>query len=428
MVQPINYKLNVQDPFTGVLQGAQMGSAIAANREKRELAEAQKAQQEIFQSDVAALFAKENPSARDYAQLTLKHPQFNEQFQQSWNMLNEEQKTSKITQISDIYAALEAKKPDVAQNQLENQAVALENSGDEKSAKAARTLKRMIELSPETAKASVALRLSAMMGPDKFTETFTKLQTDRRLSDLENANLTKAESEALKVATEAKFAEAAATQDLIKQGWDITKLQNDVKIKKENLKLSILDRDLEKEKNDLKRQELEMKKQELQKKRNTIIQQKAAEVESGRFAIDNMLNTTDRILQTPIDVIKDATGVFDRSIVGRAIDVFDQDVANFNALIENLDAQAFLAQVPNLVGMGSLSDAEGKKIAAALQNLSLKQGDEQLIFNIQEVQRLLLKSRKNLVLKYGVPENIPDTPAAKPSAEDIDALVKKYTE
>ena len=64
-------------------------------------------------------------------------------------------------------------------------------------------------------------------------------------------------------------------------------------------------------------------------------------------------------------------------------------------MVENLDAQSFMAMIPQMKGTGALSDAEGKKLAASLQNFSLKQSPEQLMSSVKEAQRLMLKARKN---------------------------------
>ena len=85
-----------------------------------------------------------------------------------------------------------------------------------------------------------------------------------------------------------------------------------------------------------------------------------------------------------------------------------------------------MAQIPKMKGTGALSEGEGKKLQASLQNFSLKQSPERLIDNMKEAQRLILKGRSNLAKKYGVPDAVPDTPAAAPSAGEIDALLKKY--
>jgi hypothetical protein len=126
-------------------------------------------------------------------------------------------------------------------------------------------------------------------------------------------------------------------------------------------------------------------------------------------------------LQTPIGIVEDATGP-----VESRLPTFDQDTADFESLMENIEAQAFLSQIPNLKGMGALSDAEGKKVTAALQSLNLKQSPKRLMENVREAQRLLMKARENIANRYGVPQTIPDTPAVETSPEDIETLLQKY--
>lgn len=424
---------NLPSPQGAIIQGLQTGAVLnqgrqqAIDREKAALAN------EAFQKDLNSVINKDTPTARDYAALTVKYPQFNEQFEQAWGMLNEEQKSNRISQASEVYSALNAGEPEVAQDMLEQQAVAAENSGDARSAKAARTLAEMVRANPNAAQTSVALRLSSMMGPDKFTETFTKLENDRRSRQLEEADLTEKEAKAYQAAVAADFADSNAALDLQKKGWDITKIQNDIQVSKENQKIAALNSELRKAESRLRGEELSIRKRELEEKlraaeeaRDAKVRGRVAEAESARGNIDNMLNNLDRILQTPSGTLNDALGAWDGSWIGGVLDTFDQDVQDFAALVENLDAQAFLAQVPQMKGLGALSENEGKKLSAALQSFNRKQSVEQFTRNAQEAQRLMLKARENLALKLGVPDTVADTPASEPSPQEIDDLLKLY--
>jgi hypothetical protein len=89
----------------------------------------------------------------------------------------------------------------------------------------------------------------------------------------------------------------------------------------------------------------------------------------------------------------------------------NQDVADFEALVEALSSQAFIAQIPKIKGTGSLSEKEGDKLQASLQTLSLKQSPARLIENVTEAVRLLTKVRENISLKYGVQAPPLDVPA-----------------
>jgi len=263
--------------------------------------------------------------------------------------------------------------------------------------------------------------MSQVPGGDKIIEGALKLTAERRAEEKAPFELTETQAKAKKAAVDAKFAESNAAIDLQKKGWDITKVQEDIKIARENSRIAALNANLSREGNALKRQELGLKLDEMKSKRDDAVRAKVADVESARGFMDNMMNTADRVLNTPIGVVESATGPISSRLITTSA-----DTADFEALVETLGSQAFLAQIPNIKGMGNLSNAEGEKLQASLQNLSLKQSPKRLIENVREAQRLILKARKNVADRYGVPESAPDTPEAMPSSGEIDALLKKY--
>jgi hypothetical protein len=381
--------------------------------------EAAIAAQKQLQTDLAQLGTNPTPAA--LSQMMVRYPQMSEQFKRTYDVLDSEQQKSRVNQASQVYAALEAGQPDMAQRILQEQAEAYRNSGQDREAKTLDDLAEMARLSPETARTSTGLFLASAMGPEKFTETFTKLGSERREQALAPDQLTEAQAKARQAAVKADFAESEAALDLQKKGWDIYKIQEDTAVARENSRIAAMKAQLDREQNELKKQELQQKIVEAQRKRDADVREKAADVQSANMNIDNMLNTADRILQTPIGIVEDATGP-----VESRLPTFDQDTADFESLMENIEAQAFLSQIPNLKGMGALSDAEGKKVTAALQSLNLKQSPKRLMENVREAQRLLMKARENIANRYGVPQTIPDTPAVETSPEDIETLLQKY--
>lgn len=426
MPAPFNYMLNVPDPTQSVMSGVQNAVGISNALAQRDAADLKTQQtklameqQAALQADLGKIAADPSPSA--LAGIMVKYPQLSEQFKRTYDVLNTEQQQSRTGQAMQVYAALQAEQPDVALKLLTEQAAAARNSGDEKGAKAAETIFELVKLHPKTAMASAGMFLANAMGSEKFTETFTKLGTERRAAEKGPSELTEAQAKAQKAAVDAKFAESEAALGLQKKGWDIIKIQEDIKVAKENSRIAAMNAATSREGNALKKQEMEVKLEEMKVKRDEMVRAKAADIESGRLNMDNMLNTADRILKTPIDVVGAAAGP-----VSSRLMTTSQDTADFEALVETLGSQSFLAQIPNIKGMGALSNAEGEKLQAALQNFTLKQSPERLLENVKEAQRLILKARKNLATRYGVPETIPDTPAAAPDANEIDALVKKH--
>lgn len=419
MPAPYNYAINIPDPTQSVMSGIQGALGVASMQAK--VAEQQRAaeQQAALQADLGIVAKNPTPSA--LASIMAKYPQLSEQFKRTYDVLNTEQQQSRLGQATQVYSALQAGKPEVAQQLLTDQATAYRNSGLEKEAKTLDDLGMLIKTSPETAKTSTGLFLASTMGPEKFTETFTKLQTEQRAAERAPSELSEQQAKAQKAAVEAKFAESNAVVDLQKKGWDITKIQEDIKIAKENARIAALNASISREGNVLKRQEMGLKLEEMKQKRDEAVRAKVADVESARSSMDNMLNTADRILKTPIGVVESATGP-----ISARMPTLSEDTSDFESLVETLGSQAFMAQIPNIKGMGALSNAEGEKLQAALQNFNLKQSPKRLMENVREAQRLILKARKNVAERAGVPERVPDTPQAAPSSGEIDALLKKY--
>lgn len=208
-----------------------------------------------------------------------------------------------------------------------------------------------------------------------------------------------------------------ASTDLRKQELDFNKQQKQL-----DLQLKVLESQMKKEDNDLKKQDLQLKiedqKQKIAdatKQRETVSNEKVAGLESARSNLDNMLNTLSRVENTDLGTIKSATGPIDQMLP-----TLSQDTADFEELVATLGSQAFLSQIPLIKGMGQLSNTEGEKLQAALQNFSLRQSPERLKENLAEARRLLTKARANIAKQYGAQETKPDTPAAESGSNVVD--------
>lgn len=431
MPQPFDYTLEAADPSQVVSNSI----ALKTNILQLKTAQAQAAQAQAniqetqkMNAELAAL--SKNPTPAAIAQLSVKYPQLSENFKRSYDMLGEEQKKSKVDMASQAYSALLAGDDDTAVSLLESYAEAYKNSGMAQDAKAASSISELIKAHPESAKTTAGMYLASAMGPEKFNETFSKLESERRERDLEPSKLTTAQSEARSAATKAKFAESEAVVDLQKKGWDIFKIQEDVKIARENNRIASIKASIDKETNELKRQELQDKLKDAEMKRDQEVRDKAASVETSRTTIDNSLNTIDRVLKNPS--LNDVLGSMEGSKLFPS--VFSDEASNAIADIETIKSQTFLNQIQALKnasatgasGLGALSKEEGEKLENGIQSLNRKQSEKQFSDNLREVQRLLLKSRKTLTNKFGVPDTLPDTPNVQSSPEDIDAIVKKY--
>lgn len=434
-MQPHNYQIQTQNPFEAAIGGLQLGmnlQEIQAQRQAKAQAQALQIQQQEaalqrqqeLQTRMQALMSNPNPSARDYTNLAMMLPEKESaSMRANWDSLSKERQQKDLQAAGQVMAAFQSGAPEIGLQLLRDRAEAAKNSGDAEQAKALETWAKMAEINPNAVTKSIGLMVAQLPGGDKIIESLGKIGAETRAQEMQPTAMREAEAKATTAEVGAKFAESKAISELEQAGWNIKKMQADMEIAKQNARIAAMNAATAREGNTLKKQELQLKVNEAIQKRDGDIRGKVADVENARFNIDNLLNTADRIVGTPLSVVESATGP-----ISSRMPTLSQDTADFESLIENLDAQAFLSQIPQMKGTGALSENEGKKLAAALQSLSLRQSPEQLIGNVKEMQRLMLKARKNLADKYGMPENVPDTPAATKSTTpaDIDALLKKY--
>jgi len=428
-LEPINYISQITPPnfSNDILGGLQLGQQIQQIKSSR-LAEEQAAiAKEQYATDLKSAF--DNPTPESFAMLSTKYPTQREAFKQSFDMLEAPKKAAEMQTTGQVYTALLNNKPEIANGIIDEHITALENSGQD--ASKLKQIKATIEKDPQTATGIAGFMLSNMMGQKEFKDYQDAIGAagkEKREQTLfpekqaqEAITTQKAGSEAATAAVKAKFAESDAAIELQKKGWDIKKIASDIEINKMNSKIAAMNAATNREGNSLKRQELGLKLQDMYMQRDDKVREKTATVDTARSSMDNFLNTADRIIKTPKSVIRSATGP-----VSSRMPTLSADTADFEELVTTLGSQAFMAQIPNMKGTGALSNEEGVKLSTSLQNLSLRQSPERLLKNVQEAQRLIMKARKNVSTKYGVPDTVPNTPEATTSPQNIDALLKKY--
>lgn len=414
IVSPIDYSsgfANLQSPQAAILEGLKTGDAIQASQLAQIEAKKAALLKEQMTADLQTLAM--NPTADAIGKMSIKYPQLSENFKRSFDILEPAQKQAKLDNASQVYAAVQSGKPDIAQDILLKQAAAYRNSGDEKEAKAAETWAAMAKDHPDTFKTTAGLMLSSALGPEKFAATYGALGSEGRAQEQApgtlrkvNADADTAVSEAKKRGVEAKYAEQGALLDLEKKGWDVKKIKADIDIARESSRIAAMNAAANREGNALKRDELKLKIADAVSARDEKVREKVSKAESGLNAMDNMLNTITRLENNPS--LNNVVG----SIEGRLPSVLSDSGADAIALIDTIGSQAFLSQVPNVAGMGSLSNAEGEKLQSALQNLSRRQSETQFRANLAEAKRLVNKGRASVSKRYGVPLTSPDTPAA----------------
>ncbi len=433
MAQPMNYMLNLPGPMQQLGQAINLTAGLEKLREARMSRKLTSALDEMLNTDLQTV--SNNPTPRAIASLMVKYPQLAQQFKPAYEALSAEEQKVQLGQASNVYAALESGNLDVATRLLSQQAEAYRNSGLHQRAKMAEDMLKLIEISPATAKASIGLYLSSVMGPEKFTDTFAKLSSERREAELFIPKLQEQQAKARKALIEADYAESQQAAELARKGWDIYKLASDAAIDRENSRIAAINARLQREQNELKRRELELKLEAAKRKRDEEMRTKSSALEAARAGIDNSLSVIDRLLRNPeLDNILGAvegSRFYPSTLVGLISPFADADKrADALADIETIQSQAFLNNLMDAKAkgatFGALTEREGERLVNYVRSLKTRQSEQQFRRNLAEIQRLLLKSRQRLADKYGVPESVPDTPEAVPSPAEIQQLVDKY--
>jgi hypothetical protein len=439
---PINYAVDVQSPFESALGGFKLGAGVAemqAVQQRRELERKALEQAQTAQTELANLFKNPNATAADYERVSAFLPKDQAGIvTQGFERKTKEQQQADLRMGAEVYSAVKSGNIDIAKQRLTEKAIALRNSGRENDAKAAETSLELINQNPTGAQAIIGLYMAKLPGGTEFLTNADKAlqiirteslqpsvlkeavaKADKAVADaivaketatnapaMAKADADLKSAQAAKALVDAEFARANAVLDVQKKGVDIRKTNEDIIINRENARIAALNAAISKEKNTIELKKLQQTIDDAKEKRDAADREQRATLANQSADIDNFINTAERIKQTPRNIINAATGP-----IASRLPTTNQDVADFEALVETLGSQAFLAQIPKIKGTGNLTEKEGDKLQASLQNLSLKQSPERLLANVDEAVRLLEKAKVTITARSGLPAIPSDIPA-----------------
>ena len=436
---PANYAVDVQSPFESALGGFKLGAGMAevqAAQQKRdiELKALQQAQQR--QTEIVELYKNPKATIENFRPLLPFLPKDQAlQITANFEAQTKKEQDETLDIGGRIYSALTSNRPDIAKSLIIQKAEGLRNSGKEKEAASYDDAANFVDIDPVFARNTILSTMARLPGGEQYLANVDKalgtIRTEAKAPAELRAAIAKAdkdEADAIiaqqqaknapeKAAADAKLATATAEKARIEALYEeqkiklgLRKTEEDIIINKENARIAALNAQIARETNALKKDELKLKVSEAIDKRDQATRDQDSLLGNQLSSIDNFLNTAIRATNTPLDVRKAATG----TISSKFIPTLRDATADYEGLIETLGAQAFLAQIPQIKGTGSLSENEGNKLQASLQNLSLKQSPDRLQENINEAVRLLTKARANIATRSGKEVAPPDTPAATP--------------
>ena len=187
-LNPVNYLTDVANPYTAAMQGYTQGTNLVAGIQKAELdqqlAEQKRLIEQQKRDDMKAFVSLQNPTAKDYATIINQYPELSEDYKRSWDILDKDQKQKTLSSTSQVYAALSANQPLVAQQLLERQAEAALNSGDVETSKHLDALVQIVQQDPSLAQKQIGMFMSAT-SPDQFATMTKTLGEEQRSNQLQ---------------------------------------------------------------------------------------------------------------------------------------------------------------------------------------------------------------------------------------------------
>jgi len=221
---PINYSIDVQNPFEAALGGFKLGAAGAEAQ-----VQAQAREQALkAQTELKTLFENPNATAADFARVSSFLPKDQaESVRKSFEIMTTSQQQNKLQQSGQVYTAIKSGQPDIAKGLLRDQADALRNSGREQDAKATETYLQLIDINPTGSQATIGLMLATLPGGKELLENIDKTLSTGRAEALAPSALTEAIAKADRAVSDAITAQATATNapDKAKADADLAKAQ-----------------------------------------------------------------------------------------------------------------------------------------------------------------------------------------------------------
>jgi hypothetical protein len=202
------------NPLSMAMQGFKDAGAIQAAKQQQAIGQQNfelnqmkvdeymkaQAKQREFQAAVAGL--GKNPKAQDYLGLMARFPSMAEALKAPYEALNADQKQAKLTQATQVLAALNANSPETAISLLGKIQEAAANAGDNAGAAGAKALIDQINLDPQAAKDAAALSVAAASGADQFASIYEKISKVGAEAALQPGLIAKQDFELIKLGTD----------------------------------------------------------------------------------------------------------------------------------------------------------------------------------------------------------------------------------
>jgi hypothetical protein len=343
---PIDYSgafANTPDPTQAFTQGLQSGLVTQQGLLQQQMQRAQFGR--LQQMQQATMQVAQNPTPQSIAQLSIAFPEMSENFKRSFDMLTPAQQLARVNQASQVYAAAQNGRPDIAAQLLREQAQAAQNSGDAQGAQHQLRMAEWAETHPKSFTGMAGAILAAAMGPDKFGQTFRDIGSETRDQGLYPSKLQESQAGA-----DIKTAEAAAAPAKI--AADIADKNSVISQRAGQL---ALDRDKLASEQQLKRYELDLQYGTPAPEAAKLINEAATNGAAGEMSASRLNDLSERMEQ----MLKSRdSSWYGGKASGTAYDLF--------AKVSGGDASTALKQeyerITNNQALGQIKDALGGRV------------------------------------------------------------------
>lgn len=221
MPAPYDYGLNIQQtPTQAFAGGYALGQGIRNDfqqqQDRQSAIAAQAAETQRQNQVIQDLLTKKNATADDYANASVLLPSgMREQVQQAWSMRNTAQQESALKDMGQAYSAILSGRPDIAVQQMQAKADAMEAAGaGPQEVQALRTNAQVIQQNPNLGALTIHRMLSFVPGGDKVIQGLSGAGTEQRAQQQAPAALLKANAQATEAAVTADNAPKKQAADI----------------------------------------------------------------------------------------------------------------------------------------------------------------------------------------------------------------------
>lgn len=395
MEQPIDYSLR-QTPQQAFMGGLQTGNALNELDQQRAAQEQAKlAQQQAMQAQQLMQRVLTNPAASftDYNAVVAANPKFGTQIKEAWERKTSEQQQTSLGSAAKVHSALQSGRVDLAQQLVDEQIAAMENSGmDPAALKQAKSMRDMIQQSPDYARTLIGASIAAIPGGDKYFSSLKTGGEEQRAADLAAPTLALKRIEAINAPTKAALENQTA---------------------EEGIKSAQAKREIDALNVQIAQANSETSRGELILKRDDLIAKQGEKGKEGGAAAQDALDSANALI-AQINGVKDHPGLDAGTGTLSGIRSFfkSSDGADFRKAVEGLKSPVFLNELGKLkaagITLGQVTEVEGKKLEQRIANLDPDQSTPAFKNQVG----VLLKDTEKFIAKITASGKLPTTGGA----------------